>query len=137
MRHSCIQASELSKILFDLDMGEGDVDLDTALAEMEMDEMDDNMDGKLEKAEFLKWLASKKAELAEMEPSKAAVPAKSGPRAGVNRDANAWGSEPKHHLAATKIQSIERGRRVRKPVVDGEIEVIDEGNEQLQDRVRY
>lgn len=118
-------------------MGEGDVDLDTALAEMEMDEMDDNMDGKLEKAEFLKWLASKKAELNEMEPSKAAAaPAKSGDAHAGVKDANAWGSDPTHHSAAIKIQSVERGRRVRKPVVDGEIEVIDEGIELLQDRVR-
>mmetsp|Transcript_2522 Transcript_2522/g.3824 ORF Transcript_2522/g.3824 Transcript_2522/m.3824 type:complete len:227 (+) Transcript_2522:44-724(+) len=130
-----IQVSELSKLILDLGMGEGDVDLDTAVAEMEIDDMDDNMDGKLGKAEFMKWLAAKKQELADMEPEPTKKSSKPEKVKHVAADQNAWGDDPKHHAAAIKIQSVARGRKTRHEKdshEEGEIVVLDPGLEEAQ-----
>ena len=133
-----IQVSELSKLILDLGMGEGDVDLDTAVAEMEIDDMDDNMDGKLGKAEFMKWLAAKKQELADMEPEPTKKSSKPEKVKHVAADQNAWGDDPKHHAAAIKIQSVARGRKTRHEKdshEEGEIVVLDPGLEEAQTKV--
>lgn len=128
-----IQVSELTGLLADLGMGEGDVDLDAAVAEMEIDDADADMDGKMEKGEFMKWLAAKKAELADMDGGGEEESKQSVKVASTVVDANAWGDDPKHHAAATKIQAIARGRQSRKPE-EGTIEVVDEGIEELQNQ---
>ena len=99
-RSRSIQVSELSNLMVDLNLGEGDVDLDAALAEMEIEDVDDNMDGKLGKEEFMKWLAAKKAELADMEGGAASGSNANGATGGSKHqgviDANAWGDDPQH-----------------------------------------
>lgn len=118
-------------------MGQGDAELDETMAELELDEMDDNMDGKLGKAEFMKWLTAKKSEIADAlggESTKASSKNKKLDHHNA-RDQNAWGSDPAHHLAATKIQAVARGRKQRK--AEGEVEVIDLGNGlEMQENVR-
>ncbi len=135
-----IQVTELSKLLADLGLGEGDVDLDEALAEMEIENMDDNMDSTLNKTEFFRWFLAKKSELkgsgSTAESSREAAPA----HHEAVHDLNAWGDDPKHHAAAVKIQAVARGRLDRKKVTveDGEIEEINPGNgdEEMQGVVR-
>lgn len=138
-----IQVAELSRLLIDLNLGEGDADLDTAMAEMELSELDDNMDDKLDKKEFMKWLEAKKAELRDMEGGGAAEPepAKTAVTHKVSDD-NAWGSDPAHHKAATRIQAAHRGRQHRKKLQGTEssdvvsFEVLDVGKEDIDRAAR-
>jgi hypothetical protein len=135
-----IQVAELSKLLVDLGLGEGDVDLDEALAEMEIENVDDNLDSTLNKAEFFRWFGAKKSELKASAPqAEGSAAAAAAAHHEAARDLNAWGEEPKHHAAAVKIQAVARGRLNRKTVTseDGEIEVIDDGNEETQGSVRW